>query len=90
MFRFTIRDVLWLTVVVGLGVALTMSRSQGRTMRSEIEFQSERLFWADANILTLAEGWQKDMPNRIEIEGDWIAINHENGTQQFERPLRPK
>ena len=28
MFRFTIRDVLWLTVVVALGVAFCVERSQ--------------------------------------------------------------
>ena len=30
MFRFTIRDVLWLTVVVGLGCALWIERGQSR------------------------------------------------------------
>ena len=34
MFRFTIRDLLWLTVVVGMGVALLLStQRQGRLLR---------------------------------------------------------
>jgi hypothetical protein len=43
MFRFTIRDVLWLTVVVGLGVALWAERRELNQLRLECELlRSER------------------------------------------------
>ena len=37
MFRFTIRDVLWLMVVVGLGCALWIERGQSRPWRGRSE-----------------------------------------------------
>jgi len=40
MFRFTIRDVLWLMVVVGLGVALWIERSRPWRGRSEAAFRA--------------------------------------------------
>jgi hypothetical protein len=90
MFRFSIRDVLWLTVVVGLAVALAVTRAQFSSMRTEIEHQSERLFHADSNIRYLSEGWQKDRPDRIELEDDYITINGDDVRMSFGRPLRPK
>jgi hypothetical protein len=41
MFRFTIRDVLWLTVVVGLGIGLWLEHRHS----SELEEQLERAWW---------------------------------------------
>ena len=37
MFRFTIRDVLWLTVVVGMGVGWWVDRIGTNNMRSDIQ-----------------------------------------------------
>jgi len=36
MFRFTIRDVLWLTVVVGLAVALAIQHQQASAARQRV------------------------------------------------------
>ena len=36
MFRFTIRDVLWLTVVAGLGIALWLERAQHAELREHV------------------------------------------------------
>ncbi len=41
MFRFTIRDVLWLTVVVALGLAWCVDWSRNRVVYS-ISFERER------------------------------------------------
>jgi hypothetical protein len=38
MFRFTIRDVLWLTVVVALGVGWGIDQSQPRILHIEPHF----------------------------------------------------
>jgi hypothetical protein len=40
MFRFTIRDVLWLMVVVGLAVAFWLQDEQAMLMRSLWEHES--------------------------------------------------
>jgi hypothetical protein len=37
MFRFTIRDVLWVTVVLGLGMAWALERRENARLRREIE-----------------------------------------------------
>jgi hypothetical protein len=42
MFRFTIRDVLWLMVVAGLGLALLIQREQTFLMRSAWEYELSR------------------------------------------------
>jgi hypothetical protein len=43
MFRFTIRDVLWLTVVVGLGVGWWVDHQQNRQDAEKLK--SERKVW---------------------------------------------
>ena len=51
MFRFTIRDVLWLTVVAGLGVGWWIDRNKTRAAwrsdrdRIQATWQSERDEW---------------------------------------------
>jgi hypothetical protein len=42
MFRFTIRDVLWLTVVVGLAVALWLEHSQVMALRETLNEQDAK------------------------------------------------
>jgi len=46
MFRFTIRDVLWLTVVVALGVGWTVERSSDRATLEAVrrELLATRVF----------------------------------------------
>jgi len=42
MFRFTIRDVLWLTVVVAIGVAAVLERQRSRSLERRVEvFENE-------------------------------------------------
>jgi len=56
MFRFTIRDVLWLTVVVALGIALWIDRNRMAALRVERDqkaMQYERLEHAAHNV-----GWE--------------------------------
>jgi hypothetical protein len=43
MFRFTIRDLLWLMVVVGLGLSLFQQRSQLARQRIQIKQQESKL-----------------------------------------------
>jgi len=43
MFRFTIRDVLWLTVVVGLGVTLYQQRTTMYEQRMKIDQQQSQI-----------------------------------------------
>jgi len=90
MLRFTIRDVLWLTMVAGCVTALVVTRAQFNIMQQEIDRQSERLLWKDAAILELANGWQKDRPDRIEFEDHFISINGDESRTSFDRPGRSK
>ena len=76
MFRFTIRDVLWLTIVVALGVGLALQRSQlvqarRKALRSEyrleslVEFLSTggyRVMWEDEMGTMHAVGTYPDLP----------------------------
>ena len=43
MFRFTIRDVLWLMVVVGLGVALFVEGSYARRLSDDNDYLREAI-----------------------------------------------
>jgi len=48
MFRFTIRDVLWLTVVVGLMLAWAFDRSAQSGRLQEAEWQRDSaVFWTE-------------------------------------------
>jgi hypothetical protein len=75
MFRFSIRDLLWLMVVVACATALLITHAQFNAMRKEIGYQRDRLLYSEAVIADLAEGWQKDRPDRIEFDGDSIIVN---------------
>jgi hypothetical protein len=86
--RFTIRDLLWLMVVVGLFAALVLTRAQFRSMQAEIERQRERLLWADIGILRLAEGWKQDSPEKIDIEDDYINIRYDKNGETYGESLR--
>jgi len=43
MFRFTIRDVLWLTVVVALAVAILVNNNRHRKQVATMQEQAEQL-----------------------------------------------
>jgi len=43
MFRFTIRDVLWLMVAVGLGVGWWISYTRGESERREIALERDQV-----------------------------------------------
>jgi hypothetical protein len=90
MFRFTIRDVLWLTVVVAMGCVIVAQRAKLSAMHSEIGHQFERLSYAHSNLKMIAAEWKKDNPDRVEIADDWITVNGNDARWSFGLPLRPK
>jgi hypothetical protein len=45
MFRFTIRDVLWLTVVVALAVGFGIQTARVRSLEPVAELAQSRLVW---------------------------------------------
>jgi len=63
MFRFTIRDVLWLTVVAAIGLAMGVTiraeRAQSARLRLEALKYKEQL-------RMLADEWEKQMPETAE------------------------
>ena len=59
MFRFTIRDVLWLTVVAALTVALWIEHRSAVTARQERD--KAHLYWDDVHEKHLE--WLRDQPS---------------------------
>jgi hypothetical protein len=50
MFRFTIRDLLWLMVVVGVGIALCVQSYRARNSREEAAESNRRLIEVRASL----------------------------------------
>ena len=65
MFRFTIRDVLWLTVVVGFGLALVASRYELNVVRQRASLCQFRMNW---------------LTNELKTKGYRVAWDDETGT----------
>jgi hypothetical protein len=55
MFRFTIRDVLWLVVVVGLALSLMINRQQASNARQQVGNELNRLTDIDIVNMTLRD-----------------------------------
>ena len=72
MFRFTIRDVLWLMVVVGLGISLYATRTALQEERQEREHQVEHLeFSRELNSKShdvLKKAWKREADLQKELD----------------------
>ena len=84
MFRFSIRDVLWMTLVVGLALALLVERSNHReTFRTAyklnrmLDYLATQVTWGhDAWIIkTTDNGIEITMPEANTVMGDnWSDV----------------
>jgi hypothetical protein len=70
MFRFTIRDVLWLTVVVGMSVAWWAAGVRWQAARNSILAKQSLLF--SQRDAALAEGRRLASENKILAEDFWL------------------
>jgi len=70
MFRFTIRDVLWLMVVVGMGIALVMENSLSRTQKAKLAHQRDLLKWQ----LESTEELLSDRGVKLTLEDSGVSI----------------
>lgn len=61
MLRFTIRDLLWLMVVVALGVALWLNRSQHRVDMDKVAEEARQLKRESKTWETRAQALRDDM-----------------------------
>ena len=82
MFRFTIRDLLWLMVVVGLSCALVLSAYNAALWRSEAasyQAQSENRLM---QFQMLYAEWQRQKPKTIKHtdKGKYIITTEEGKT----------
>jgi hypothetical protein len=73
MFRFTIRDVLWLTVVVGLSLGLWLEHRHS----SELREQLQRAWWWHG------PGWRTGESEEV----DWSVLGAEDNSGPFNPPL---
>jgi hypothetical protein len=80
LFRFTIRDVLWLTVVVGLAVGWLLDRRILASKLSSLEAEKSR---AEAAALGTYNEYDKVM--RIIKESGQALIWHPDGTTSLEK-----
>jgi len=65
MFRFTVRDILWLTVGVGLGLALIASRYELNIVAQQASVCQFRMNW---------------LTNELKDKGYRVAWDDETGT----------
>jgi hypothetical protein len=83
MFRFTIRDVLWLMVVVGLGLGwLAEHRQHGATIQELKEANNGKAF--------AENGWQHNAVEhnktlRLLEENGLVIIGHADGKTTLEK-----
>jgi hypothetical protein len=77
MFRFTIRDVLWLTVVVALGVAWWVARRHER----ELALQNAREQQSQFQIVS--EMLLKETGIKTSVDENGLTIRLPNGTEAF-------
>jgi hypothetical protein len=78
--RFTIRDVVWLTVVVGLGIALWIERTQHAELREYVRRLRE---WTDGLEFAISgEGYV--------LDGDWVGFVLKRPAPEPSQPAPPK
>jgi hypothetical protein len=74
MFRFTIRDVLWLTVVAAIGAAWWADRaSLAEWQLRESERQREAALLAVADMMKRIEAFDPALKNRLKISPEMDA-----------------
>jgi hypothetical protein len=83
MFRFSIRDLLWLTALVAMGCGWWMERRQGNEGRLLIKE-------LEAGKLRAETGWQtttveRNKMLRATLESGHTLVEHDDGTTTLER-----
>jgi len=77
MFRFTIRDVLWLTVVVALAIALWLERQ--RSVRDLLREQRETALWTSRSEAALSAIKARGVPASWYERGVAVTVPDEYG-----------
>jgi hypothetical protein len=85
MFRFTIRDVLWLTVVVGLALTCGIQHYRTKSLRSDLERSKSRLSGAREQLYRLAALWKRAGSARVTINNDYIIVDMDTSSHHFAR-----
>jgi hypothetical protein len=74
MFRFTIRDVLWLTVVVALVLGWCLDRGQLALRAQKADATAEIATRTAKHFLVLLEAFAPDWRNRVNHDGDPVLV----------------
>lgn len=84
MFRFTIRDLLWLMVVVGLALAFAAERYRSAGLRSELAESANTVWACEENFIELARIWKACDPEMVTFRDDRIEITTgDNSYREF-------
>ena len=87
MFRFTIRDVLWLMAVTGLAVALLVERNQNAPLRHELSVSTEQAAKHERLFIRLATEWELQKPQTMRRKEDGaVTVKTAFGTTLTLRP----
>jgi len=78
MFRFTIRDVLWLMVVVGLVLTAIAERYRSARLQSELWESASKVQDCEERFVELALSWQARAPEMVTIGDEEIEIKTGN------------
>jgi lysylphosphatidylglycerol synthetase-like protein (DUF2156 family) len=76
MYKFTIRDLLWLTVVVALGVAWWVQWRQLDALRSETALQADNL--AEAEKFAKRYGWSVEWNGKQTLFSKLVQLTPKN------------
>jgi hypothetical protein len=91
MFRFTIRDVLWLTVVVALSVAWWVDNKRIEKVIARLEKEGRQQRAArDDEITVLRELQEKQEQEYSRLTGRGLPDLLSRGPPRLMKPLRPR
>ena len=89
MFRFTIRDVLWLTVVVAMGADWWAERNRAELAHRQASKHSSRVLQLESTLDRVLQLWELDVPGTVMREHSGANRLYTVNTKSGERHYFP-